>query len=703
MKFRFFLLSITLGTLALGSHVQAQTNVNTGDIGTAVSATIACTNVGGLVVGGLNDLVNGSGKSGDKGKQLGIGDSSQGSQKVPTDDEKAQKKLEDQNFKEKCLDKIAYGVSRSALATQVAKTLNWVNKGAGGNPLYILNQNSYFKSIGEKQMKKYLEQTPLRDGVFGETIRNTIISQATGKPLPGGGNSAGSSLFSNFFSTTKNKALDDFNKDFRNGGWDMWQRTVDGDLNPIVAYINETGVIGKNIQETIDTVKAELQQGSGFMPQRKCAQYEEKPSMTDPNSTNYDPSYKPECLQWKTITPGAIVADQAKDALGSPMRQLELADELNEVLGSLFGKIMNKLLTKGVDGLGSFASGDYSAFGDVGVNNLKGKVSNTIEIDTASGAGNVNVKNPGSVRDVIKNQYNFLSATHDSQRAMEQIAPNLGILDYCLPGPHQTWKEEFEGNMVPFVETVINAPESGRFRDVKEVTLKDFVTGKLFTKSGFGIKVESGISNVLQGITAFLNVQPMGGSGAAITNLFVKQTDTSGVAAQFVKFFGMYEADVEPLYTTAGVVNQFTAREPEALKTSTANMIRAALTETRDLVEVYDNSSEMLIAYRDADTQTKEHIRNLERIYAEAREIVEKARIRHIAKMKAEGYTVNMACLNAVYDINPAYATRKPVEPDASNPIVEQVKKKHQEFYSNIGDRSPGNGTIEQFVEVKLE
>lgn len=696
MKISFFVLSLSFILSFAARPVYAQVSVGSTDIGGTVSAAIACTDAGGRAFNGLNSLISGSDSkfAKDVSKFLGLGSIGAGQQEVPTTDAETQQKLEQQKFKETCLDKIAYNVAKQSLAKTSARTLNWVNTGMGGNPFYVLNQDAYFKSIADEQIKKYLETLPERNSVFGTDIRNSIISQITGR-------GTSSSGIDDSYAGTR---LKKFNEDFRNGGWDMWIATLEDDYNPIGAYFQESSRLGQSIDRATLSVQQELLQGQGFLSQKKCAKYESKSWMLDPNSPDYDPTYKPSCLEWKTVTPGTIIADQAKTALQSPFRQLENIDEFNEILGALFTKILNNLLNKGVAGVGNYATADYSSFGGLGTNTLSGVSSITgISIDAASGVNNVDIKNPGSIREVIKNQYNYLSAAHDSVKAVERIAPNLGVLDYCLPGPHQTWKNEFGQNIDSFISAVVNAVPDGKFHDVPQFNLQDFVTDITFTKQGWGVETQSGLSAFSSSLQSFFQSIPVIGSfvPSSPNLLLSKQTPTTYIATQFLKFFDMYATDIDTEFTTERIVAQFTANEPDATKLFVANRVKAALLETQNIVDVYDNSSAMLADYATTEIKTWEHIRNLERIYAEALQIVTAARNRHIAKMAQQGYAVNMQCLNAVYDINPTYTARTNKELDTTNPLVKQVMEKHQAFYANIGTVDPGEGQIQQFVEVR--
>ena len=55
------------------------------------------------------------------------------------------------------------------------------------------------------------------------------------------------------------------------------------------------------------------------------------------------------CAKWGPIkTPGSVVETQINNALPSGMRQLELADEINEAVGAVVSALVTKVLTAGL-------------------------------------------------------------------------------------------------------------------------------------------------------------------------------------------------------------------------------------------------------------------------------------------------------------------------------------------------------------------
>lgn len=77
------------------------------------------------------------------------------------------------------------------------------------------------------------------------------------------------------------------------------------------------------------------------------------------NITNKVVSDKKICIKYETVTPGSIIKDKISFYLNSPERQLELADDINHVLNSVFSALVSKLESGGLSGINSRESFTY--------------------------------------------------------------------------------------------------------------------------------------------------------------------------------------------------------------------------------------------------------------------------------------------------------------------------------------------------------
>jgi hypothetical protein len=182
---------------------------------------------------------------------------------VSTSDSKTQTALANQNQTTQCLDGIAYAVAKNALAQITNKTLNWVNTGLKGNPLYVQNENSYLGSIKNQQAQLFLGVVQESDPIFGNALRSSLTFQLTG-------NSGALGALNTPLNTPQAQAYNSFQADFTNGGWDALLNPA---YNSVGAYFNAIDTLNSNIESQQQAASNEIQRNNGFLDMKSCTQY----------------------------------------------------------------------------------------------------------------------------------------------------------------------------------------------------------------------------------------------------------------------------------------------------------------------------------------------------------------------------------------------------------------------------------------------
>jgi hypothetical protein len=112
------------------------------------SAVSSLGGVGGAAVGcAINSLLSGGSLFGSVDE-----DSSSTNQSVPTADDKVKKKTSSLEKKESCLDGIVTAGAKELLKKITKSTVEWINGGFRGEPLFIKNPASFFKSIADQEI-----------------------------------------------------------------------------------------------------------------------------------------------------------------------------------------------------------------------------------------------------------------------------------------------------------------------------------------------------------------------------------------------------------------------------------------------------------------------------------------------------------------------------------------------------------------------
>ena len=148
-----------------------------------------------------------------------------------------------------------------------------------------------------------------------------------------------------------------YGSDYRNGGFLMWLFTAQKKNNDLGRTIQTANDAYAAARISVGTEKFGLTLNSGFFGVRKCVEYDQTPrSDAGPTTTG-------KCLKYETKTPGTLVQDQLNNSANKDLARLQVADEIDEIIGALATTMMGWLLTGGNDGggvLGYDKDSDYS-------------------------------------------------------------------------------------------------------------------------------------------------------------------------------------------------------------------------------------------------------------------------------------------------------------------------------------------------------
>src|SRR3989344_4980408 len=148
-----------------------------------------------------------------------------------------------------------------------------------------------------------------------------------------------------------------YGSDYRNGGFLMWLFTAQKKNNDLGRTLQTANDAYAAARISVGTEKFGLNLNAGFFGVRKCVEYEDIPLEEGGLRTTS------KCLKYETKTPGQLVQDQLKDVAGKDLSRLQVADEIDEIIGALATTMMGWLLTGGNDGggvLGYDKDSDYS-------------------------------------------------------------------------------------------------------------------------------------------------------------------------------------------------------------------------------------------------------------------------------------------------------------------------------------------------------
>lgn len=231
------------------------------------------------------------------------------------------------NPKEQILDTVGWMAAKTVIRQFTTGIVNWINTGFEGNPVFITDFNAFLKDIANEATGIFIEELELTD--LCSPFRPQLLAAfKKGKP------------YEWRMKCTLNDVVDNieaFEKDFNAGGWKAWMSmTTQSQNNVYGAYLESLDELEAKKAAAMRAAEKEAEMGNGFMSMKVCASRTAKGS----------------CKKWEITTPGKIIEGQLNETLGTDLRQLEIADELNEIAAAALNQMFTWVITGGTGGGG---------------------------------------------------------------------------------------------------------------------------------------------------------------------------------------------------------------------------------------------------------------------------------------------------------------------------------------------------------------
>ena len=283
------------------------------------------------------------------------------------------------NIKEFIGKPLAIFVARQIIRGITAQTVNWVNSGFKGNPAFVTNPDQFFLNIGDTVAAKMLSEnsalnklcTPFRAQVRLALAKSYLNENET--------------QYACTLGTVENN-YDAFMNNFENGGWEGWfSMTQNSQNNPFGALINAQSDLDVQIGNYNKKYNDQLNRGLGFLSYERCRAGAPRIAAVNGNNlinniteaeceiTDFTTN-PPSCKKYKTVTssvdgglgegdcapgdkeavtPGSVIGAQLNKVVSSPVMQLELVNDINQIVSAL----MTQLFQMVVGGIGNGLKG----------------------------------------------------------------------------------------------------------------------------------------------------------------------------------------------------------------------------------------------------------------------------------------------------------------------------------------------------------
>lgn len=285
-------------------------------------------------------------------------------------------------FKEFVLDGIAGMFAKQIIHQITQSVVNWINSGFEGSPSFVTNPSSFFLDLADQETGRFLAKYggPLTNLCSPFSIDLRIALAFKYHPnIPQRYTCTLGTIITNSKNAVKGASINGFTAgDFSQGGWPAFvSLTTEPQNNIYGAWLEADNELSLRVANLQIQRREELNQGKGFLSWRKCTKSfnatgsegsetsfvdHELGNNSDPNRIETNTPTEHAGQECEIQTPGSVIAGALESNLGSGVRQLELADELNEIVNALFAQLVTQVLSQGLGAVSGSGSGDSNAY-----------------------------------------------------------------------------------------------------------------------------------------------------------------------------------------------------------------------------------------------------------------------------------------------------------------------------------------------------
>ena len=267
------------------------------------------------------------------------------------------------------LNGLAWTVAKTAIQSLTQSMVNWINSGFEGSPAFVTDLQENLGFLADAVAEDFisgLDQVVVDNTGF--SIRSPFqdqLAEALREEFYRTTSSYGFDVRNPYTLSTNCTDAEGFTRGDFSCGYDGWfSMSQNPANNPIGRYLIARNELFRRIDDESQRRITELTWGRGFLSWRgPCGPYG-RPSGTG-SSTPVSLSQTDTSSRCRIRTPGAIVEESLGITVNSPLRQLEIADSINEIVAALAGQLVNQVLGgTGLSGLSQPTAGGGRSFLD---------------------------------------------------------------------------------------------------------------------------------------------------------------------------------------------------------------------------------------------------------------------------------------------------------------------------------------------------
>lgn len=440
-----------------------------------------------------------------------------------------------------CLKSIGRMVTKILLQKITLSTVEWINTGFEGKPLFLQDPGKFFGDIATTEILQFraeIDNPTLYP--FGRDFLKAQVSQINRRFAQNARYSANELIAQ----TTPEYSAATFSTDFSKGGWNAWTAITQVPANnPIGFQVIASNELSLRLAGTsasnAERKQQEIQQSEGFLGVERCV---EAPNITksahlaalernqrekisvpyyidnekasnnpdDQSNIAYQEIDKPNgqiigtCPgnRWEYVTPGKTISEFATKIVNYPDNNILRADDLNAAIATIMDAALNKfipdLANKGLALLGT--EGRDGSYIIDGSNRTTGGYSQT-ELDfpkTALGTNwlkenyNFNIRT-GLTQAVIDEQRIYQRKLLEENKILDDLITTVYQLDYCIPGPHPGFEEDSRRTLAAVKNTIVAKTPTDFINQDKDQVIKLIKTGASLAGAAIGASIGTAV------------------------------------------------------------------------------------------------------------------------------------------------------------------------------------------------------------------
>ena len=379
-----------------------------------------------------------------------------------------------------CIRNIGQLLVKELLKQLTVSTVEWINTGAEGGPLFVRDPQRFWGDIAKNEILQFgFEISDETKYPFGKRF----MQQRVRAIQNGFAKNAEYSLNDLIQKTTPEFTDEEFLADFSKGGWAAWTFLTQVPANnPIGFQLLANNELDKRLEGTEISVglemRATLAQTGGFLNDVRCADPRNlsreahneaiRAAIKDPVNGGIAGT----CKRWEAVTPGTLIAEAATQTMHSTKDSLLQVDDLNSAIAAVLDAFLAKFTSSiAVDGYAGFSDGAGYEADDGGLDIFGGKSQTENDFTDYQRNSEWIENNPDfNIRTdltqaLIDEQRTYKEKLEEQNNVLYDLNKVIFQLDYCIPGPHPGWEQD-SWEVLDAVEKTIPSKTAADFDNI---------------------------------------------------------------------------------------------------------------------------------------------------------------------------------------------------------------------------------------------